>query len=97
LKRRIHLSGLAEADLIAIWQFSSERWDADQADRYFDELDRGIALLTDNAELGTKRDDEREGYRALLVNRHAIYYTATRSTIHVVRVLHVQMDLDEGL
>ena len=54
-------------------------------------------VKTDNAELGTKRDDEREGYRALLVNRHAIYYTATRSTIHVVRVLHVQMDLDEGL
>lgn len=97
MKRRIHLSGLAEADLIGIWQFSCERWEAEQADRYLDELDRGIGLLADAAELGTSRDDVREGYRVLFVNRHAVYYTVTRSTIHVVRVLYVQMDPEEHL
>lgn len=69
----------------------------DQADRHLDELDHAIGLLADTAELGTKRDEVRDGCRVLFVNRHAVYYTATWSTIHVVRVLHVQMDPDEHL
>jgi toxin ParE1/3/4 len=97
LKRKIHLSRLAESDLIGIWRFSRERWDAEQADRYLEELDRGIGLLADTAELGARRDDVREGYRVLFINRHAIYYTVAPSTVHVVRVLHVQMDPDEHL
>jgi toxin ParE1/3/4 len=92
LIRRIHKHALAESDLIGIWQYSFERWSADQADRYLDELDAGIQQLARNPELGARRDYAREGYRILLVNSHAIYYTVMPSTIHVIRVLHAQMD-----
>jgi toxin ParE1/3/4 len=97
LRRTIRLSSLAESDLIGIWQYSFERWDEGRADRYLDELDRGTGLLAENAELGAKRDDVRDGYRVLFINRHAIYYTVAPSTIHIVRVLHAQMDPDRHL
>ena len=61
---------------------------------YLDQLDKGTRALADNPDLGMKRDYVREGYRALFVGWHAIYYTVTPSAIHVIRVLHVQMDPD---
>lgn len=90
--RRIRKHALAESDLIGIWQYTFEQWDAAQADKYLDELNAGIQQLTDNPEMGMKRDYVREGYRVLFVNSHAVYYTVTSSVIHIVRVLYGQMD-----
>jgi plasmid stabilization system protein ParE len=42
--------------------------------------------------MGAKRDYVREGYRVLSINKHAVYYTVTPSAIHIIRVLHGQMD-----
>jgi len=90
--QRVRKYALAESDLIGIWQYSYQRWGAAQADKHLDELDDGIQQLARNPELGARRDYVREGCRVLFVNRHAIYYTVMASTIHVVRVLHGQMD-----
>lgn len=95
--RKVRLSALAESDLLDIWQYSFEQWDEAQADKYLDELDNGINLLTENPELGASRNYVREGYRVLVINRHAIYYTVTTSAIRVVRILHVLMDPDRHL
>jgi len=92
LIRRIRKHAFAESDLIGVWQYSFQRWCAAQADKYLDELDDGIQQLARNPELGARRDYAREGYRVLFVNSHAIYYTVMPSTIHVIRVLHGQMD-----
>ena len=59
--------------------------------------DKGIRLLADNPELGVKRDYVRDEYPVLFVARHAVYYTVTPSTIHIIRVLHGQMDPDRHL
>jgi toxin ParE1/3/4 len=72
--------------------YSFEEWDDVQADKYLDELNAAINSLAANPNLGVKRDNVREGYRALFVNRHAIYYRLTATTVDVVRVLHGQMD-----
>ena len=90
--RKIHVSALAESDLIGVWQYSFEEWGPDQADRYLDELDSNIKLLADNLDLGIKRDFVSDGYRVLFVASHAVYYTVTPSTIHIIRVLHGRMD-----
>lgn len=95
--RKIHKHKLAESDLIDIWQYSFEEWGQTQADKYLDELDENIQLLAKQPELGSSRDYVKEGYRVLFVNRHAVYYTATPSIIHIVRVLHVRMDPDRHL
>ena len=89
---RIRKSALAERDLIGIWEYSCEQWDAAQADKYLDELGKGIKLLADNPELGVRRDYVKDGYRVLFVGSHAVYYTTSASTVYVVRVLHVRMD-----
>ncbi len=85
-------SALAELDLISIWEYSLGQWEATQADKYLDELDKGIGALADNPELGVSRDAVRSGYRALFINNHAVYYTISKSAIVVVRVLHEGMD-----
>jgi toxin ParE1/3/4 len=90
--RRILKHALAESDLIGIWQYSFEQWNAVQADKYLDDLD-SIRQLADSPEMGAERDYVREGYRVLFINSHAVYYTVTPSTIHIVRVLHGRMDL----
>jgi len=92
LIRRIRKHALAESDLIGIWRYSYQRWGAVQADKYLDELDDGIQGLARNPESGARRDYVCDGYRVLFVNHHAIYYTVTASTIHIVRVLHGEMD-----
>jgi toxin ParE1/3/4 len=95
--RRIRKHALAESDLIGIWQFTFERWNEAQADKYLDELNAGIQQLADSPDMGAKRDYVREGYRVLFVNSHAVYYTVTPSAIHIIRVLHGQMDLGRHL
>lgn len=93
MKRAIRLSCEAEHDLIGIWEYTRNQWDAYQADKYLDELDKAVRLLAENPKLGAPRDDVRQGYRVLFVNRHAVYYIVKTSAIHIVRVLHDQMDV----
>lgn len=92
MTRTIRIHALAESDLIGIWQYTFEQWGSAQADTYLDELSNGITQLADNPEIAAARDFVREGYRVLFVNSHAVYYTVTASAIHVIRVLHGQMD-----
>ena len=42
--------------------------------------------------MGAKRDYVREGYRVLCINSHAVYCIVAPSVIHIIRVLHGQMD-----
>ena len=91
---RIHKHSRAESDLIEIWLYTHDRWGEAQADRYFDELDKGIRQLGRNPELGWRCDRIREGYRSIRINHHVVYYTVTPSVVHVIRVLHEQMDPD---
>ena len=90
--RRIVLTRRAQSDLVGIWSYTRDQWDSAQADTYLDVLDRGIRNLSENPELGARRDHVRKGYRALFIHRHAVYYTVTQSTIRIVRVLYGQMD-----
>jgi toxin ParE1/3/4 len=92
LTRKIRIHALAESDLIAIWEYTFREWGVDQADKYLDELDDGIRHLVDDPEIGVNRDYARAGYRVLFINEHAVYYTFDPSAIHVIRVLHGQMD-----
>jgi toxin ParE1/3/4 len=92
LRRAVRKSALAELDLISIWEYSLRQWDANQADRYLDELDKGISALADNPEVGVSRDAVRAGYHAVFINSHAVHYTTTPGAIFIVRILHEGMD-----
>ena len=92
--RKIHVQGLAEIDLLNIWQYTFEEWGEAQADKYLDELDSRMRSLAYNPGKGAKREHVRNAYRVLFVGSHAIYYTATQTAIHIIRVLHGSMDPD---
>jgi len=90
--RKIRKQTLAEADLVDVWIYTHDRWGEAQAERYFDELETGINRLTRNPELGRPCDQLRDGYRALRINRHIVFYTVDAVAIRIVRVLHDRMD-----
>jgi toxin ParE1/3/4 len=97
VRRRIHQTALAEKDLIGIWRYTLEQWGADQADSYLGELEEGIGALVDAPEMGLSRESVRTGYRVLFINNHAVYFKVMIDKIHIVRVLHGQMDPDRHL
>jgi toxin ParE1/3/4 len=90
--REICLGALAERDLIDIWCYTFDRWGPAQADRYLEELDRGLARLVADPGIGTDRQGVRNGYRVLFIKRHAVYYKCNSREIEIIRVLHGQMD-----
>lgn len=97
MTHKIYKRAQAENDLLDVWEYSYREWGLEQADKYLDELDQHIQALAKNPELGSKRDYIREGYRVLFVNRHAVYHIVSHTTIHIIRVLHGQMDPDRHL
>jgi len=89
---KIHIQALAKQDLKNIWLYSFNNWGEVQADRYFDELNAAFVLIAENPELGFACDYIRAGYRQFHINRHLIFYRATATKIHIVRVLHDSMN-----
>lgn len=87
----------AKEDLLGIWHYTAGRWGEDQADRYLDLLDHAIAGLRDNPRLGADYGHVRSGYRRLKAGSHSIFYKFDAAGVEIVRVLHVRMDVDDGL
>jgi toxin ParE1/3/4 len=89
--RRAFKTQEAESDLEEIWLYSFEKWNEEQADRYYDQLIEGIDKLLDNPELGKSRATIRNGYRSIHIGSHLIYYRVEGDDIRIIRVLHERM------
>jgi len=87
----------AESDLVEIWVYTCEKWGAEQADKYLDQLEAGIQQLINHPLLGISYAHVLAGYRRLQVGRHAIFYLVHESEIVAVRVLHQDMDAPQWL
>jgi len=88
---------LAENDLLDIWEYSYNKWGADQATEYLLQLEIGMQGLTSNPNIGKSRTAVRDGYRSIQINRHVIYYRLKGELIDIVRVLHERMIPDKHL
>lgn len=88
---KIHQQVKARRDLKNIWLYSYENFGADQADKYFDDLESAMKTIRGNPMIGVACDYIREGYRQFKVNEHYIFYRITKKTVHIVRVLHDSM------
>jgi toxin ParE1/3/4 len=95
---RYLLSPAAQADLELIWDYTCDRWDAEQAEQYPRELQRAIERAAANPRIGRACDEIRPGYRKLAAGSHLLFYRLTaEGIIDVVRVLHQRMDVDRQL
>ena len=92
------LSPAARADLAEIWDYTADRWGAEQAERYVRELTTVCQGLADSRLRGRAIDDIRPGYFKLSIGSHFLCYRLTDvGMIEVVRILHQRMDIPERL
>lgn len=92
---RYVLSPAARADLEDIWDYTSDRWDLDQAEAYVRGLQRAIERAAEDPRVGRSCDEVRPGYRKLAAGSHTLYYRLTDDgTVDIVRILHQRMDAD---
>ncbi len=87
----------AEDDLGEIWRFTAERWNLEQADRYYGEIIDALTRLSVQPDLGRACDDIRSGYRRYSVNAHVIFYRVEVEAVDVVRILHARRDFRRHL
>ena len=94
---RIVLSPRAVGDLDEIWDYTSERWSADQAERYVRDIWRAIETAAADPSRARSCEEVRPGYRKLLAGSHVIFFKVIRGGIDVVRILHLRMDHEQHL
>jgi len=91
------LSPRAQADIDEIWEYSADRWDIEQANRYVSELRRAIEIVASDPRRGRSCDEIRRGYRRFSAGSHVLLYRIVADQIDVVRVLHQSMDFARHL
>lgn len=89
----IKLSQQAIEDLKDIWLYIAID-SPDTADKFIDEIyNRGI-VLSENPDLGRKRDNLVPGVRSIPYKRYIIFYRKEQKAIEIVRILSAYRDID---
>lgn len=91
------LTPAAQRDLSSIWDFTEERWDVSQAERYIRKIQAAVERIAEDPDIGRTREGIREGYRSYAIGSHIIFYMPSADHIEIVRILHQRMDVDQHL
>jgi toxin ParE1/3/4 len=91
------LSRRAQADIEEIWNYTAERWDEEQANRYVRLLHQGIEAIARAPNRARPCDDIRVGYRRYPVGSHVLFFRMLEGKVYVARILHQRMDFDRHL
>lgn len=91
------LTPAARRDLSSIWDSTEERWGAQQAASYLEDLRRAIERIAADPMRGRPCDEIREGYRRYASGSHLIFYQPRSQGVDVIRILHQRMDVDRHL
>jgi toxin ParE1/3/4 len=87
------LSEKAEQDLEEIFDYTALNFGIDQAIAYVSGFEDLFVNLSNNPELGRKRDEIRSGLRSYFKESHIVFYRVLRGRIRIVRILHGSRDL----
>jgi toxin ParE1/3/4 len=94
---RYTLSPRAQADIEDIWNYTIERWDAQQAEIYLRQLRTAIESVAATPRLGRSCSHIREGYYKYASGSHILFYRLVANSVDVVRILHERMDFERHL
>lgn len=94
---KLFLKPQALQDLELIYEYTVENWGFDQADKYQDDLEKGLSHIIANQEIGKIYKYKKGGYRYYHVNKHLIFYRSEEMRILVVRILHERIKLSDNL
>lgn len=86
------LTPAAQRDLSEIWDFSKERWNAGQAEKYIAEIRAAIERVAEDPARGHTCDEIREGYHRYGIGSHLPFFVETADSVDVVRIPHQRMD-----
>ncbi|WP_435746280.1 type II toxin-antitoxin system RelE/ParE family toxin [Microbacterium sp. PMB16] len=86
------LTPAAQRDLSSIWDYTSERWDGQQAETYVLEIRSAIERISERPERGRSVDEIRAGYRRYAIGSHLVFFIARADGVDVIRILHQRMD-----
>ena len=89
---RLLLTPAAQLDLSDIWDFTAERWSADQAEDYTVLIRDALGELAAGRRASRAADDIIPGYRKCQIGSHIGFYRTAGDKMIVVRILHQQMD-----
>ena len=81
------LSPAAQKDVNEIWDYTTERWGADQAESYIQDIRdtcQGLAAGTRHA----RPVEIREGYFKCSTGSHFIYFRYADTELQIIRILH---------
>ena len=91
---RVHFAEKALQDLTNIWNYTFDTWSERQADKYFESLLEFCNRLGDSPSLGKRYPEIAKDILGYKVGQHIIFYQSkTDKEIHIIRILHAQMDL----
>ena len=94
---KFRISKKAIEDLENIWYCTSNKWSADQADRYYRLIIEEIENISTNQVMWVSADHIRKEYFKAKVKSHLIFYRKTNDIVEVIRILHQRMDIENRL
>jgi toxin ParE1/3/4 len=83
----------ADADLIGIYDYTSDTWGLDRADAYLDLIHARINGLLTGRTASHMADDVKPGLRRAVAEGHVVFFREDAARVTVLRVLHQRMDV----
>ena len=93
----VEITGEADADLTAIFEYGAERFGDDTAAAYLRSFDDAFALIAEHPLIGAIHDTVSPPIHSLPHGSHRIYYDILDDRVVVQRVLHKAMDVERHL
>jgi len=87
------LSQKADQDLEEIFDYTVHNFGIEQAIAYVSGFEDLFVNLSNNPELGRKRNEIRDGLRSYVKESHIVFYRVQKGQIRIVRILHGSQDL----
>lgn len=85
-------------DLSDIWNYTTERWSVEQADRYYLSIKLACTAIGENPKIGKVYHGIKKNLLGFRTGKHIVFYQSTsKDRIEVVRILHGRMDLKNRL
>ena len=87
------LTNKAVDDLTQIWNYTTDRWSENQADKYYQMLLDNFNDVANNPDLGKNYNGVIESLLGFRAGQHIIFYRKIDDEIEIIRILHERMDL----
>ena len=91
------LSGKAEIDLAAMYEFGIYKFGLSRAQQYFFDMHEALEVLAENKNLGRDASEFIAALKRFSYKAHTIFYLQTASGIFILRVLSQRMDYEHNL